>query len=110
MVVQGRGQCYLTLMLREEVLFSGISVGFVRHGKTYVSVASTEGVRVDSKVGNSAMVFQSAREIAGGLMEFLRWIGLIEFTPALLNVDIWGKGIKYKLSNISEVSEAGTDV
>jgi hypothetical protein len=47
MVVQGRGQCFLTLMLREEVLISGISVGFVRHGKTYVSVASMEGVCVD---------------------------------------------------------------
>ena len=41
-----------------------------------------------------------------------RWIGIIEFTPALspLNVDVRGKGIKYKLSNISEVFEVGIDV
>ncbi len=43
------------------------------------------------KVGHSAMVFQSPREVAGELREFLRWIEIIEFTPALLNIDARGK-------------------
>ena len=78
--------------------------GNVRHGKTCISAASMEGVCV------SAMLFQSAREVAGGLRGFLRWIGMIELTLALLNVDVRKRGIKFKLSNISEVFEAGTNV
>ena len=37
------------------------------------------------------MVFQSPREVVGELREFLRWIEIIEFTPALLNIDARGK-------------------
>ncbi len=49
MVGQGRGQCFFTLMLRDEVVFARVSVGIFRHGKMSFSIASMVGVCVDGE-------------------------------------------------------------